>query len=41
MTADEGADLRKKAIDAGAAYFLQKPFKVSEVRDIIPGLLRA
>ena len=41
MTADEGADLRKRAIDAGAAYFLQKPFKVSEVKDIIPGLLRA
>ena len=41
MTADEGADLRKKAIDAGAAYFLQKPFKVSEVRDILPDLLRA
>jgi len=39
MTADINPDLRQKALDNGARYFLPKPFNVAEIQRLIPLLL--
>ena len=39
MTADINPELKQKALDNGAQYFLPKPFNVAEVKRLIPLLL--